>query len=180
MNYLNLFKFVQDGGPIMYLLLALNVVSFSIILYKLAYIIYFRLTFSKQLMAMKKSISLKNSTVQDTLLLAKERVANKIFQLELGLGFVKTTSTISPLLGLLGTVIGIFESFQIVASKGLSDPSLFAGGISMALITTIGGLIVAIPNYFCYNFIVSKYDSFEVKMEESILNGIKKENRSSE
>ena len=164
----NLFKFIHEGGLIMYVLLVLNVISFSIILYKLCYVVYFQSTLSKQIKSLKDSIK-SHLAIGDKIVVLKEKVANKIFKLEYGMGFVKTTATISPLLGLLGTVIGIFESFQIVASKGLSDPSLFAGGISLALITTIGGLVVSIPNYFFYNFIISKYDAFEVKLEEELL-----------
>ena len=170
-DWSSLYKFIEEGGVIMYVLLILNIISFSIILYKLFYIVYFQATISKQSDNIKKKIS-KKMNVTDKISILKEKVSNRIFKLEYGMGFVKTTATISPLLGLLGTVIGIFESFQIVASKGLSDPTLFAGGISLALITTIGGLVVSIPNYFFYNFIISKYDSFEVKLEEDLLKDV--------
>jgi biopolymer transport protein ExbB len=173
----NLLKFIHEGGVIMYVILGLNVLSSSVISYKLLNYIYVKLTLKRRIAKIINAVMLHGNDLTTRMNLSKEYVHNSVFKMEIGLGLIKTTATLSPLLGLLGTVLGIFQSFQIVASKGLADPSLFAGGISLALITTIGGLIVSIPNYFFYNLIISKYDSLEVSMEEKVLSEIvRKEN----
>lgn len=78
-------------------------------------------------------------------------------------------ASITPLLGLLGTVLGILSSFSIISQKGLDNPNLFAEGISLALITTFGGLIVAIPHFVGHNYLKSYLDQSERKLEKSII-----------
>jgi biopolymer transport protein ExbB len=72
-------------------------------------------------------------------------VLRETSQLENFLWLVKTVSVISPLLGLLGTVTGMIQTFQAITLFGAGDPKMMAGGISQALVTTMLGLIVAIP-----------------------------------
>ncbi len=74
-----------------------------------------------------------------------EVVLRETSQLENFLWLVKTVSVISPLLGLLGTVTGMIQTFQAITLFGAGDPKMMAGGISQALVTTMLGLIVAIP-----------------------------------
>ena len=74
-----------------------------------------------------------------------DAVMREIPPLERGLGTMKMFAAIAPLLGLLGTVVGMIETFQAVTLFGTGDPKLMAGGISMALVTTALGLIVAVP-----------------------------------
>jgi biopolymer transport protein ExbB len=62
-----------------------------------------------------------------------------------GLLFIKVVSVVAPLLGLLGTVTGMIQTFQVITLYGAGDPKLMAGGISQALVTTVQGLVVAIP-----------------------------------
>lgn len=71
-------------------------------------------------------------------------------------GLIKLLAAVSPLLGLLGTVIGMIITFQSITLFGTSDPKLMAGGISTALVTTVLGLSVAIPLLFAHTFIVAK------------------------
>lgn len=101
--------------------------------------------------------------------LAKDKVYTFSHQLEKGLNTLKMIATISPLLGLLGTVVGVLSAFQAMAANGLSDPTIFAGGISLALVTTVGGLIVAIPHFISYNYLSGWLTSFEVRLEDCIL-----------
>jgi biopolymer transport protein ExbB len=101
--------------------------------------------------------------------LAKDQIYSFGHKLERGLNTVKIIATISPLLGLLGTVIGVLSAFQSIAENGLNDPAVFAGGISMALVTTIGGLLVAIPHFISYNYLTGWLNSYEVKLEERLL-----------
>lgn len=78
-------------------------------------------------------------------------------------------ATISPLLGLLGTIIGMIESFQKVALMGdTGDASVLADSIGKALITTALGLIIAIPSLASYHYFKSKINSFGIRLEESV------------
>ena len=91
--------------------------------------------------------------------------------LEKNIGVLATVAHISPLLGLLGTVTGMVRAFQVIEVKASAlvavNPGDLAGGIWEALITTVAGLMVAIPAYVAYNFLVSKVDGFVLEMEKS-------------
>lgn len=100
--------------------------------------------------------------------LVKDGISQRVHELEFGMTSIKVVATTAPLLGLLGTVIGIYEAFQVISAKGLTDPGQFASGISYALITTIVGLIVAIPHYIAHNYLSGELDSLEINMEKHI------------
>jgi biopolymer transport protein ExbB len=81
----------------------------------------------------------------------------------------------APLLGLLGTVMGMIELFNVITMHGTSDPKLLAGGISIALVTTEAGLIVAIPLQLLHTLLVNIADSVRTRMEKTglaVLNAI--------
>jgi biopolymer transport protein ExbB len=80
-----------------------------------------------------------------------------------------TIATISPLLGLLGTVVGIMRVFAAISTTGLGNPQALAGGISQALITTVAGLTVAIPAYILHRYLRGKVDELVVHMERETL-----------
>ncbi len=92
-------------------------------------------------------------------------------RLEKNLGALATIAHISPLLGLLGTVTGMVRAFQIIQEKATSlhpvSPGDLAGGIWEALITTCAGLIVAIPTFVAYNYLVSRVKGFILEMEKA-------------
>lgn len=81
-------------------------------------------------------------------------------------GVMGTIASITPLLGLLGTVSGMIKAFNVISSVGVGDPAVLAGGISEALITTASGLTVAIPTFVGYKFLLSKADILVIEMEE--------------
>ncbi|MBR2509137.1 MAG: MotA/TolQ/ExbB proton channel family protein [Lentisphaeria bacterium] len=90
-------------------------------------------------------------------------------KLEKNIDILGTIGFISPLLGLLGTVLGMMETFQTVnvtSSMALSSTEL-AGTIRMALITTAGGLAVAIPCYVAYNYLISRVNAITLDMEKA-------------
>lgn len=90
-------------------------------------------------------------------------------ELERYLNTLGTIASITPLLGLLGTVIGMIKVFAAITSVGVGDPAVLAGGISEALITTATGLSVAIPSLIFYRHFRSKVESLVCLMEaESI------------
>ncbi len=87
--------------------------------------------------------------------------------LESGLSWIQLFIAIAPMLGFLGTVIGMIEAFDAIQAAGDISPNVVAGGMKVALITTVGGLVVAIILQIFYNYIVSKIDSLVVAMEDS-------------
>ena len=88
-------------------------------------------------------------------------------KLESGLVVLATLSTIAPLLGFLGTVIGMIIAFQSIEAAGEVEATLVAGGIKVALLTTAAGLAIAIPVSIGHNYFVSFIDSLVIDMEES-------------
>ncbi|MCK5690543.1 MotA/TolQ/ExbB proton channel family protein [Myxococcota bacterium] len=82
---------------------------------------------------------------------------------------IGTIATTTPLLGLLGTVLGMIKVFQKVEVYGLGDPAAFANGIWEALITTAVGLIVAIPSFVVYKYLLVRIDTLILQMEERSL-----------
>ncbi|MBN3038040.1 MAG: MotA/TolQ/ExbB proton channel family protein [Candidatus Omnitrophica bacterium] len=91
--------------------------------------------------------------------------------LEKNLGTLATIAHISPLLGLLGTVTGMVRAFQVIQQKATTlnpvSPGDLAGGIWEALITTVAGLVVAIPTFVAYNYLVSRVKNFILDMDRS-------------
>jgi len=81
-------------------------------------------------------------------------------RLERGLNVLATTANVAPLLGFLGTVAGMINSFDALAKQGLSNPGAVAAGISEALITTATGLIIAIPIQLAYNYFATRINKF--------------------
>ncbi|MCX7861395.1 MAG: MotA/TolQ/ExbB proton channel family protein [Bacteroidales bacterium] len=87
--------------------------------------------------------------------------------LERGLTWISLAIAIAPMLGFLGTVVGMVEAFDAIEVAGDISPTIVAGGIKVALLTTIFGLIVAIILQVFYNYLVSKIDSLVIQMEDS-------------
>lgn len=170
---MRLFDYINQGGPIMYILLILNIVGFTILFWK----VYTILSAKKYQDALASEIENrfneygnKDSSVSVNIL--KDEVQSSVHNLEGGLNTIKIIASIAPLLGLLGTVLGILSAFKVISEQGLSNPSLFAGGIAMALITTVGGLIVAIPHFVGYNYLVGVLDDLEMELEKKAVKSI--------
>jgi len=90
----------------------------------------------------------------------------EVYTLEKGLSILETIAVISPLMGLLGTVIGILKVFDVIQTKGMGQANLMAGGISEALITTIAGLIIGIPSLIIYNYYTNKAEGLILEIEK--------------
>ena len=90
----------------------------------------------------------------------------QIAQLEKNINFLGTIGSIAPLLGLLGTVLGIIEAFLAVNSGGMTDPAMLASGVSKALITTAAGMIVAIPALVAYRYFQRVVVELVVELEQ--------------
>jgi biopolymer transport protein ExbB len=100
--------------------------------------------------------------------LAQSAVTKELISLEKHLPLLDSMVTMCPLIGLLGTTIGMIHSFSIVAAIGMSDPTKLAGGISEALINTAAGLAVAIPALFAYNYFSAKKEAILMNMEKNL------------
>jgi biopolymer transport protein ExbB len=99
----------------------------------------------------------------------EEAASHVIHDMERYLSLLGTLAMISPLLGLLGTVVGIIEAFLAVTATGINDPALLAGGISKALITTAGGLVVAIPAMVMHRWFLRHIAVLTVEMEQQAI-----------
>lgn len=165
---MRLIDYVNDGGSITWILILMNVWGLSLILWRF----WVLRDFSKNIVARGEEILAELHKVKDPSnlsSLAKDFITAKISDLEYGMTIIRVVATIAPLLGLLGTVVGIFEAFQVIATKGLDNPGDFASGISLALITTIAGLIVAIPHYIAHNILSGQLDRLETQLEKVVL-----------
>ena len=98
---------------------------------------------------------------------AIENVANlEVSKLEDGLPFLATIAGGAPMIGFLGTVIGMVQTFMDMSNAGGTvDLVLLSGGMYVAMVTTVGGLIVGIPAYFGYNYLVARIEKLVFRME---------------
>jgi len=160
---MDILQFLEKGGTIVYILIALNIIGFTIIFMEL-FNLY---NFKKNIQTTVQTILAKVQNNHEDLL--EMIIQQEIKKLEFGLNTIKIIATISPLLGLLGTVVGIFSSFDVISKVGLDDPMNFSGGISLALITTIVGLIVSIPHYIFYNYFIGTLDNMEITLKSEVL-----------
>jgi biopolymer transport protein ExbB len=100
--------------------------------------------------------------------LVQGEVTKELIGMEKFLPQLDSMVTMCPLIGLLGTTIGMIRSFSIVAAIGMSDPTKLAGGISEALINTATGLAVAIPALFAFNYFTGKKEAILMDMEKGL------------
>jgi biopolymer transport protein ExbB len=91
----------------------------------------------------------------------------EVTRLERNLPILVTIAQIAPLLGFLGTVTGMIKIFMVIERTQLASPGQLAGGVWEALLTTAGGLVVAIPSYVAYNYLVSRVQNLVVDMEKA-------------
>lgn len=179
-------EFLKQGGPTIYPLLLCSVIGFAVVLERLFYYRKiknnnFRMFKKIELMIVEGEITraaheLKNErgpvakivaaglahVGQERKLIEEHiRVAgeNEIHKLEKNLAILEVIASVSPLLGLLGTVLGIISSFNVLgATAGLAGPEMLSVGIAAALISTAVGLIIAIPSVLCYSYFTSVVD----------------------
>ncbi len=162
---MNIMEYIDKGGIIVYILIFLNIIGFTIIIWKF-------LTIPRK-KAMVEKIQKKIN--EENLATIEVQIEYEVKRLESGLTYIKNIASVAPLLGLLGTVYGVYKAFEAITQKGLGDPTIFSSGISVALITTITGLIVAIPHHIAYNHFISIIDSIELKAKKEIIGKLWKE-----
>jgi biopolymer transport protein ExbB len=191
-------EFMQKGGPIMWPILLCSVMAFAIVIERIIQLRKAQIDTKQFMEQIAKSI--KRNRIMEAFelcdrtkgpiahilkagILKHDRPRNEIREaiedasihevplLEKNLPVLSTIAQIAPLLGLLGTVTGMVNAFQVIESKASSinpvNPGDLAGGIWQALLATTFGLCVAIPTYVAYNYLVSRVDGFVLDMERS-------------
>jgi biopolymer transport protein ExbB len=156
---------IQQGGNVGYVILALGAIA--VLLAVVRFIILFITSMAVSAQLKSKEIKTSNplgrvlsvaqsnpDADQETLeLKLAEAIMHETPKINFGLLPLKVISVVAPLLGLLGTVVGMIVTFQAITLFGTGDPKLMAGGISQALVTTVLGLVVAIPTVLLHTFV---------------------------
>jgi len=189
-------EFIQQGGSVMYILLGISVLSLTIV-FERAWSLrrsvvipikdvqkieqYVRDGDVKQAMQVCQThntamsrilwVALANRGVRRSVMkeILEESGRQEVAHLDRFIGVLGVIAAISPLLGLLGTVIGMIEVFQQISEVGVGHADVLAGGISKALNTTAFGLVVAIPSIVAYRFYEARVDRFVVEIEQHAL-----------
>ena len=151
---------IDQGGTVGYVILAIGLIGLLIAIERFITLFLIGNKVNRQLKADIASqdnplgrvmlVKDKNSSADTETLELKlsERILKEVPVLTTRLTFIKIISVVAPLIGLLGTVTGMINTFQAITLFGTGDPKLMAGGISQALVTTVLGLVVAIPMVF--------------------------------
>ena len=117
-----------------------------------------------------KSLSAFKSRGKDKRMMIEKSIepiaTEEVSLLEKGLIWLAAIINLAPILGFTGTVTGMIKAFDAMAKTGLGDPTVVAGGISEALITTATGLIIAAPVVIFYNFFLGRVDSYVMEIED--------------
>jgi len=185
-------EFIQQGGVVMYVILAVSVISLTLIFERAWSLRRSQIAPEDVLSRIEKAV--REGDVEQALALAKKsdttmgrilwtairnrgaprEVLKEVIEevgrqevayLERFIGALGVIAAISPLLGLLGTVIGMIEVFQNISLVGVGKPDVLAGGISKALNTTAAGLTVAIPSLVAYRYFEARVNRFVVEIE---------------
>jgi len=189
---------IQKGGPLMYLLILCSVAVHTVIIERLITLNQYKINISSFMSKILEAVRrnrimeaielcerttspvaevikaglLKHSASRQEIKEAMEEAAlSEVPKLEKNLNLLATLAHVSPLIGLLGTVTGMVQAFQVIQEKATAlnpvSPGDLAGGIWEALLTTVGGLSVAIPAIVAYNFLVTKVDNMIINMERA-------------
>ena len=170
---------INQGGVIGYIIIALGLLGLLFALYKVVLLYITQKAINQQIKDITTPIhnnSLgniaqtfydnKDKPLNDLEISMNESILKEINIIKSGESFIKLLAAVTPLLGLLGTVTGMIATFQAITLFGTGDPKLMAGGISTALMTTVLGLVTAIPLLFAYTYLASKSNRIVSILEE--------------
>lgn len=168
---------IEQGGLVGYVILFIGLIGVLISLERLFVLVQTGRKVKQQLKSKKPDnnplgrimqVYLKNSDVDTETLGLKldEAVLKEMPKIQRGLSTLALLAAVSPLLGLLGTVTGIIETFQSITLYGTGDPRVMSGGISQALVTTVMGLLVAIPLLLFHSLLSSKSNTLVQVLDE--------------
>ncbi len=191
-----MFEFIQQGGVVMYILLAASVLALTIIFERAWSLRRSVVIPLKDVQAVEAAVRAsdvdkamqlcrENNTAMSRILrvalanrgvrrsimkeIIEETGRQEVAHLDRFIGVLGVIAAISPLLGLLGTVIGMIEVFQQISLVGVGKADVLAGGISKALNTTAAGLSVAIPAMVAYRYFEARVDGFVIEIEQHAL-----------
>jgi biopolymer transport protein ExbB len=169
---------IEQGGVVGYIILSLMLVGLCISAVRLVVLSNIKTKIKRQL----KTESIHNDNPLGRILAVNsterklgtealelrllEAVMDEQSKLETGLSMLKLLAALAPMLGLLGTVSGMIETFQVITQYGNGDPTIMAGGISTALITTVLGLVAAMPLLFTHNLLSSQVETIRIILEK--------------
>ena len=168
----------EDGGPVGYVIIGVGVFGLLMCIWK-AFMLF--TTGAKIKRQLKNETANKGNPlgrvmavytdnpdidIETLELKLDEAILRESAPLETGLSFIKVLYVVAPLLGLLGTVVGMIATFQMITLFGTGDPRMMAGGISTALVTTVLGLVVAIPLTLLHAFLQGKSKAMIQVLEE--------------
>ena len=188
--------FIVKGGIVLWVIMGLSVVGLAIVIERFLYFRSIRTDEEKLFQRVKASVekghfeealsicdnnesplsalikvgiefrSYPESAQKEVL---KDAAAQEVPRLERNVSALGTIAHIAPLLGLLGTVTGTMKAFGVLGRFGaVADPSILAKGVSEALITTVAGIVVAVPAVIFYNYLVTKVNLILLKMENQV------------
>ena len=169
----------EEGGIVGYVIMVLGAIALLIAVIRFLMLMGVQSSVKKQARDMKRP-SLKNplgrvlkvfqdnpkSDPESLELRLGEAMLKEAPKINRGVMFIKIIAVVAPLLGLLGTVTGMIQTFQAITLYGAGDPQTMAGGISQALVTTVLGLVVAIPCVFAHWLVSNKAKNIEGMLEE--------------
>lgn len=168
----------EDGGPVGYVIIGVGILGLLLCAWKAFALYAAGAKINRQL---KTDVAAKTNPlgrvmaihtdspeadIETLELKLDEAILRETAPLESGLSFIKVLYVVAPLLGLLGTVVGMIATFQMITLFGTGDPRMMAGGISTALVTTVLGLVVAIPLTLLHSFLQGKSKSLIQVLEE--------------
>jgi biopolymer transport protein ExbB len=191
-----MFDLIAKGGVVLWIIMALSVVGAAIIIERILYFRRISVDEDKLFQRIKASVekghfdeamSICDNNLSPLSALIKVGIEHREYpelaqkevlkdaanqevpKLERNVSALGTIAHIAPLLGLLGTVTGTMQAFGVLGRFGaVADPSILAKGVSEALITTVGGIVVAVPAVIFYNHLVTKVNLILIKMENQV------------
>ncbi len=188
-------KFMYQGGWVMWALLIFSIISVAVIIERWIVLHQAKINVNEFLAKLRKAL-IVNRSIRDAIKICEQyrgplasimkagllkygepkediektietAALHEVGRLEKRLIFLSSTANVAPLLGFFGTVSGMIRSFDALAEQGLSNPAAVASGISEALVTTAGGLLVAIPTQLAYNFFMNSINKSVRDIETS-------------
>ncbi|KAA9130784.1 hypothetical protein F3N42_10445 [Marinihelvus fidelis] len=168
----------EDGGPVGYVIIGVGILGLLLCAWKAFALYSTGAKISRQLKSSSPSktnplgrvmsihADAPEADIETLELKLDEAILRETAPLESGLSFIKVLYVVAPLLGLLGTVVGMIATFQMITLFGTGDPRMMAGGISTALVTTVLGLVVAIPLTLLHSFLQGKAKALIQVLEE--------------
>ncbi|MGD9938913.1 MAG: MotA/TolQ/ExbB proton channel family protein [Clostridia bacterium] len=191
-----MFDLIAKGGIVLWVIMALSVVGAAIIIERILYFRRISVDEDKLFQRIKASVekghfdeamSICDNNLSPLSALIKVGIEHREYpelaqkevlkdaanqevpKLERNVSALGTIAHIAPLLGLLGTVTGTMEAFGVLGRFGaVADPSILAKGVSEALVTTVAGIVVAVPAVIFYNYLVTKVNLILIKMENQV------------